>query len=178
MLQHEKQSKQCSGHQRSNVSFTTADNTQSKMLNRCIRLVREDGQYSKAVQALSSVGIAPPGPATTATLKDKHPEGPDISFWYEQLPTFSSSAFVSTELEVLTALYSFPKGTACGRSGLRVSCLLNMHSALTTDMLKALTEVINKLLKRQAPIELAQYLSSAPLTPLLKKDGGFLPIAI
>ena len=48
--------------------------TEESNLRRCERLAKEDGQLLKAVQALSSCGIAQAGSETTAQLIAKHPQ--------------------------------------------------------------------------------------------------------
>ena len=53
--------------------------TEASNMKRCLKLVTQQGQYSKTVQALSSEGIVEPSADTTSKLQDKHPMG--------QLPT-------------------------------------------------------------------------------------------
>jgi hypothetical protein len=104
-------------------------------MKRCVKLVTQHGQYSKAIKALSSEGIVEPSTATTSKLQEKHPLG--------QLPapidlTGVESIQVNME-DISKALRSFPKDTACGRSGLRVTHLMetlylgtNFDQALST----------------------------------------------
>ncbi|GKB18835.1 hypothetical protein Tco_0852758, partial [Tanacetum coccineum] len=46
-------------------------------------------------------------------------------------------------------------------------------SATATDLLKAITLVVNLWLARRCPPILAEFVASALLTPLLKPDNGF-----
>jgi len=81
---------------------------------------------------------------------------------------------------VLKQLRSFPKNTACGRSGWRVEHLLQCctHPAAGAGFLESLTKFVNWLASGSAGEEFAPLIASAPLTPLLKKDGGIRPIAV
>ncbi|XP_021989397.1 uncharacterized protein LOC110885960 [Helianthus annuus] len=77
---------------------------------------------------------------------------------------------------------SFPKGTSCGRDGLRAQHLLDALSgeglATASGLLTAITEVVNLWLEGLCPKVLADFVASAPLTPLLKPDNGIRPIAV
>jgi hypothetical protein len=102
------------------ATFIRHPQSPASNMKRCLKLVTQQGQYSKAVQALSSEGIVEASADTTAKLQEKHPQG--------QLPIpidLSGVESIQVHMEDITqALRSFPKGTACGRSGLRVSLLL------------------------------------------------------
>ncbi|GJW52225.1 putative reverse transcriptase domain-containing protein [Tanacetum coccineum] len=73
-------------------------------------------------------------------------------------------------------------GTSCGRAGLRAQHILDAlcgeGSTTATDLLKAITSVINLWLAGRCPPILAEFVASAPLTPLLKPDNGIQPIAV
>ncbi len=148
--------------------------SEAQARRRCLKLVREVGQYGKAVQALTSHGVANSNEATIKILRSKHPQGPPPQFPRDKLDT--TVPFSVDKEEVFEALTSFPKGTACGRSGLRVSHLLEMSSS--PNFLHNLTSVVNIMAAGLAPHALAPLLASAPLAPLLKKDGGIRPVAI
>ncbi len=145
---------------------------------RALKLAREVGQFRKAVQALLSHGVAvfDDKKQVLETLRRLHPQG--------ALPTMPpgwcppEEGIVIDNDGVLAALRSFPKGTACGRSGLRAAHLLQMSGALPA-YLTTLTSVVAGLAKGSAPKEFAPFLASAPLVPLLKPDGKSIrPIAI
>ncbi|KAK2402907.1 hypothetical protein QL285_052393 [Trifolium repens] len=74
------------------------------------------------------------------------------------------------------------KGTSCGRDGLRAQHLLDAlcgeGSAVARDLLDAITPVVNLWLGGRCPKRLSEFVASAPLTPLLKPDGGIRPIAV
>ncbi|GKA48095.1 hypothetical protein Tco_0741053 [Tanacetum coccineum] len=50
-------------------------------------------------------------------------------------------------------------------------------SAIAVGLLKAISVVVNLLLEGRCPKVLAEFVASAPLTPLLKPDNGIRPIA-
>lgn len=147
---------------------------QSANIKRCKRQAREDGQFRKAIQSLSSYGSAPPCNNTTEILRSKHPAGPIV----DNFIISNIEALKFNEEEVLNALRSFPKGTACGRSGLRASHLLEMSGIPNEYFLSNLTSVINIAAAGKAPIDFAPYFMSAPLVPVLKKDGNIRPVAV
>ena len=139
-------------------------------MKRCLKLVTQQGQYSKAVQALSSEGIVEPSTDTTTKLQEKHPLG--------QLPTpivLSGVESIQIHMEDITqALRSFPKDTACGRSGLRVSHLMETLY-LGTNLDTELLTHVNYLVQGKAPLELAAFYASASLIALKKKRFVYSP---
>ncbi len=147
--------------------------TEASNMKRCLKLVTQQGQYSKGVQALSSEGIVEPSADTTSKLQDKHPMG--------QLPIpldLSGVEPLEISMEDITlALRSFPKDTACGRSGMRASHLLEtLH--LGTNLDEEFLKHVNNLVQGKAPPELAAFYASASLIALRKKDSSIRPIAI
>ncbi|XP_026448896.1 uncharacterized protein LOC113349177 [Papaver somniferum] len=83
---------------------------------------------------------------------------------------------------VQAVIKSFPKGTACGRDGLRAQHLLDALSgnaaAVADELLQSIVGVVNLWLYGACPPILVEYVASSPLTPLLKPDGGVRPIAV
>ena len=119
------------------------------------------------------VGIAPPTTDTLNELINKHPTG-------SVLPHIDISSFspVSGDAElIIKLLHKFDKDTASGRSGLRVQHLLEMI-AVDETFAEALSVALNTILAGKAPNEFASIFSSAPLVPLVKKDGSLRPIAV
>ncbi|XP_026438460.1 uncharacterized protein LOC113336957 [Papaver somniferum] len=83
--------------------------------------------------------------------------------------------------DVVKALKSFPKGTSCGRDGFRSQHLLdatNGAASVADELLSYITGVANLWIDGQCPLALGEYISSAPLTPLLKPGGGIHQIAV
>jgi hypothetical protein len=102
------------------ATFIRHAQTPASNMKRCLKLATQQGQYSKAVQALSSEEIVEPSTSTTIKLQDKHP--------LVQLPRpidLSGVDSVQVHMEDITqVLRSFPKDTAFGRSGMRASHLM------------------------------------------------------
>jgi hypothetical protein len=92
-------------------SLRVREHTEESKVRRCIKLVREDGQYRKGVQALTSFGTAPDNELTVDALRSLHPKGPPLPrhdlTGIDPFPIDSSDA--------LRAIQSFPRGTGCGR---------------------------------------------------------------
>ncbi len=128
---------------------------------------------------LCSSGITPYNGATIKALEDKHPLKP--------APSMPSTILTEPPLvaeidSVFGCIKSFPKGTSCGRDGLRAQHILDSlcgeGSAIATDLLRAITTVVNLWLGGRCPSILSEFVASAPLTPLLKPDNGIRPIAV
>ncbi|GKD07055.1 hypothetical protein Tco_1186740, partial [Tanacetum coccineum] len=96
--------------------------------------------------------------------------------------TFSEPPVVAKIDCVFGCIKSFPKCTACGRDGLRAQHILDdlcgEGFATATDLLKAITLVINLWLAGRCPTILAKFVAFALLTPLLKQDNRIHPIAV
>nr|GEW98666.1 reverse transcriptase domain-containing protein [Tanacetum cinerariifolium]GEX01993.1 reverse transcriptase domain-containing protein [Tanacetum cinerariifolium] len=131
-----------------------------------------------AVKVLSSSGVAPYCDDTIKALEAKHsckppPSMPSI--------TFSKPPLVAEIDSVFSCIKSCPKGTSCGRDGLRAQHILDAlcgeGSATATDLLKVITSVVNLWLAGSCLPILVEFVASAPLTPLLKPDNGIRPIA-
>nr|GEZ75801.1 putative reverse transcriptase domain-containing protein [Tanacetum cinerariifolium] len=102
------------------------------------------GHFTAAVKVLSSSGVAPYCDDTIKALDAKHPYKPPPS-----MPsiTFSVPPLVAKIDSVFSCIKSFPKGTSCGRDGLRAQHILDAlcgeGSATATDLLKVITFVVN-----------------------------------
>ncbi|GJZ78410.1 hypothetical protein Tco_0643247 [Tanacetum coccineum] len=103
-----------------------------------------NGHFMAAVKLLSSSGVALYCDDTIKPLEAKHPYKPPSS-----LPskTFFEPPLVAEIDSIFGCITSFPKGTSCGRDGLRAQHILDAlcveGSATTTDLLKAITLVVN-----------------------------------
>ncbi|GJW24930.1 putative reverse transcriptase domain-containing protein [Tanacetum coccineum] len=131
------------------------------------------------VRVLSSSGVAPYNDATLQELKAKHPfksapSLPDTPIDHHHLTT--------SHTVVLDRIKSFPRGTSCGRDGLRaqhlMDCLSGAAVAVSDDLVSSITQVVNLFLAGKCPMMLGEYIASAPLTPLVKPGGGIRPIAV
>ncbi|GJX49926.1 hypothetical protein Tco_0276771, partial [Tanacetum coccineum] len=138
-----------------------------------------DGHYTAAVRVLSSSGVAPYNDATLQELKTKHP--------FMSAPSLLDShidhhPLIASQDVVLYMIKSFPRGTSCGRDGLRaqhlMDCLSGAALAIFDELVSSITQVVNLFLKGKCPTMLGEYIASAPLTLLVKPGGGIRPIAV
>ena len=91
-----------------------------------------------------------------------------------------TASLVVNESAVLICLKGFSRGTSPGASGLRAQHLdvVSGHTAPSAELcLTTLTCLMNFLLSGKASLSLVPWLCGAPLTALLKKNGGVRPIA-
>ncbi|XP_026446662.1 uncharacterized protein LOC113347258 [Papaver somniferum] len=137
------------------------------------------GLYTAAVRILSSSGVAYDNPDTLYQLQHKHPHAPPPTI---PTDTITAASVVVGSNAVLKEIRSFPKGTSCGRDGLRAQHLLDALSgpaaAVSEEFLTSIAGVVNLWLSGVCTAVLGPYIASAPLTPLLKPDGGLRPIAV
>ena len=146
-------------------------------VRRCLRLV-QDGQYSRAIQALVSRGLDQNSREAHAAMVAKHPAAalPVIP----QEPAPKPPPFNTAE--VRKATFSFKPGSAPGPSGLRPEHLKKMLSAPdpahAKKFLSALTGLTNLLFSGSFPSEIALFMCGANLFAALKKDGGHRPVAV
>nr|GEV13128.1 ribonuclease H-like domain-containing protein [Tanacetum cinerariifolium] len=78
---------------------------------------------------------------------------------------------VSSYIKVDIEIYTFNLMKLCKRG-------CGEGSATATDLLKVITSVVNLWLAGRCPPILAEFVASAPLTPLLKQDNEIRPIAV
>ena len=136
------------------------------------------GHYGNALQALGSLAVASFNDASAKEeLLHRHP--------HSELPSpFSSvpAPLTVQPLLVLLALHYFQRGTLPGSSALRPQHLLDVVCGSTTpaavESLNSLTHCINGLLAGTLDLHLVPWFCGAPLTALVKKGGGFWPIAV
>ena len=135
-------------------------------------------QYKKAIQALTSSGLAQVSEEVYHEMLAKLPQVDSPSIASSPVPSVCSME----EGEVLRALRSFPNGTAHGPSGLRanhlkeaVLCPSPDHASLA---LRAVTGLVNALCSGQASMKVIPHLSGANLLASKKKGGGLCPIAV
>lgn len=138
----------------------------------------EDGQYRKAIQALTSGGLASVTPEVLVEMMAKHPHSspPPIS------PDPTTAPPNISEQDVFKALKSFPTGSAPGPSGLRANHLKEAVLCPSPDCsaraIRALTNVVRCLCAGNVPREVVPHLCGATLLPIRKKVSGLRPIAV
>ena len=156
---------------------STRNNLRKSNAIRARRAV-EDGQYRKAIQALSSGGLAPITSDVVKEMQAKHPQSSPPSIPLSQ----PQSPIELVDTQVIQALRSFPNGSAPGPSNLRanhlkeaVSCPSPGKAARATQ---ALTRVVSLLCDGRAPSQIVPHLCGATLLPIQKKGCGLRPIAV
>ena len=97
----------------------------------------QEGQYTKSLQALVSLGLAEHSPAVLKEMQAKHPQGaPPL------IPTTDSSPIAFSPSQVLEACQTFHKGSAAGPRGLRPEHLMIMlKSSPANRVAKAETQL-------------------------------------
>ena len=93
----------------------SSSSTSASNFRRAKRAV-QDGQYSKAIKALTSDGLASPSPEILQEMQSKHPQAPPPSVPPDPVP----SPAVLSEPAVLKGVRSFPNASAPGPSGLHL----------------------------------------------------------
>ena len=143
-----------------------------------VRRAVEDGQYRKAIQILSSAGIAHSSRDVFDDMLSKHPQSAPPPIPSSPAPP----AVCVSEPDVVRALQSFPNGTAPGPSSLRANHLKEAvfcPSPIRSEFaLKGLVGIVNLLCAGRVPRCILPFLCGASLLACQKKDGGFRPIAI
>ncbi|GJW81674.1 hypothetical protein Tco_0145649 [Tanacetum coccineum] len=109
---------------------------------------------------LTSSGVAPSTLDMLHELEAKHLFAPP--------PTLSSSPLGGDVLSVhkdlvMNRIRNFPKRTSCGRDSLKAQQLM---------------DILGRAASPICPSQLGEFIASAPLTPLVKPDGGLRPIAV
>ena len=138
----------------------------------------EDGQYRKAIQSLTSVGLAQASADIANEMLAKHPQANPPHLPPDPVPP----PVQISERVVVKALRSFPSGTAPGPSGLRANHLKEAVFCPSPDRanfaLRSLTSVVSFLCTGKSPPDVTPHLCGASLFACKKKDGGFRPIAV
>ena len=137
----------------------------------------QEGQYTKALQSLVSLGLADHTAESLREMKAKHPASPPPI-----IPTTDSSPMAFSPSQVLEACKTFHKGSGPGPSGLRPEHLMIMlKSSPANRVAKAetqLTRLVNAMSKGAVPAVVSPHLCGARLIAANKKTGGLRPIAV
>ena len=159
---------------KSNSSFNSLRSNNAHCACRAV----QDGLFSKAIQALSSNGLAKATLEVRDELLMKHPQAPP-----PQLPvgTPPNTAQISDTI-VLNCLKSFLPGSAPGPTNLRANhlkeAILCPTPSRASSALQSISKIVNLLCSGQAPPDLMPHLCGATLLASQKKDGGHHPIAV
>ena len=105
-------------------------------------------------------------------LQSKHPEGsvPDT-------PTVSTDPIkLPSDFNIMAILWTFPKLTAAGPSGMHVQHLLDAATILVpASISSSLHHLVNLLATAKAPSQLSMYLAGGNLTALSKNKSNNTP---
>eukprot|EP00731_Ephydatia_muelleri_P019436 Em0012g261a len=104
-------------------------------------------------------------------LQQKHPRGPHPSLPISSSPPVNH--VLPHDFNILSVLHSFPKGTACDPSGLRIQHLLDAAQVhLPTPICSSLRGVVDILASGRAPVSVSKFLAGGSLTALVKNKEG------
>ncbi|GKF45927.1 hypothetical protein Tco_0135729 [Tanacetum coccineum] len=112
-------------------------------------------------------------------LKTKHPFKlapplPHIPFDHHHL--------IASATVVLDRIKSFHCGTSWGRDGLHAQHLIDSFSGsavvVSDELVFSITQVVNLFLAESCPKMLGEYIANAPLTSLVKPNGGIRLIVV
>ena len=154
------------------------NDTNSKEIIKRAKNLCFQGQYGRAANVLASDVFAPVNKAILDNLKKLHPpeEKPIV------VQNFSSQAYQFSEENVSEQLNLFPRFTAAGPSKGFPEHLLHAVQCTASDQsqiaLRVLTKHVDISCRREIPELASQALCSASLSTLLKKKGGYRPIAV
>jgi hypothetical protein len=142
------------------------------------RVLAQEGEYTRSLQALTSAGMATQSAATNTEMRAKHPAA---SSELGDLPTTDAAPLSFTQQDVMKAVGKFRRGSAPGPSGLRpehLKCALKAAPNRGDRALEGLTKLLNIMVAGAVPESVAPFLCGARLHAALKKDGGIRPIAV
>ena len=131
-----------------------------------------EGQYHKALQALTSGGMAEHNRETVKIMKEKHP---DAQHPIGDLPTTDYAPLSFTSSQIIKSALKFKKGSAGGPSGLRpehLRVVLQSTNTRRDSAAVSLTKLINNMMAGKVPELVAPYLCGARLHAGKKNDGG------
>ena len=145
-------------------------------------MVAQEGQYGKALQALTSAGMAEHTRETEEVMRSKHPPATGPSTFVPAAPVLDTPQLQFGLQEVEKAALSFRWGSAPGPGGLRPEHMrITVKGAPANRAARAgaaLTRVVNLMSAGRVPAEVAPFLCGARLHAAKKKDGGLRPIAV
>ena len=138
----------------------------------------QDGQYARALTALTSLGMAEHCQETVDVMRRKHPPPLQAT----KVPHVTARPKAFSPSEVRKAAESFARGGAAGPCGMRPEHLLVALKVTPGNRgdkaCSALTKLVNILAAGSLPSTVAPYFCGARLHAAKKKDDGLRPIAV
>ena len=107
----------------------------------------QDGQFTRALQALSSSGLAQHDRATLQTMRDKHPPSPHPSTFQQETDT---PQMTFTASQGVKAINTFRKGSAPGPSGLRAEHLQCVIKSIAPNRVDRVADTVTNLVNLMA----------------------------
>jgi len=132
-----------------------------------------EGNIAAAMRRLTSAKVLPFSEDVAAELRRKHPSGDPVP----RADPPAEAPMTFTERTVAQQLRYFPRGTAPGPCGYRLSYLLDCMNR-NERMLKGLTSLCNAMASGKCPASVQPFFCGANLIALEKKGGGARPIAV
>ena len=133
-----------------------------------------DGQYRKAIQSLSSDGLADVTTDVFDEIQAKHPQADPHCIPSDPFPP----PLQVTEADIVRALRSFPNGTAPSPSNFRANHFKEAVFCPSPDRanhaLRGLLGVVNHLCAGRVPHDILPHLCGASLFACKKKGVGFV----
>ena len=142
-------------------------------------LLARQGEFSRAMAALTAAPMAPESEETYEKLQSKHPGRLPLSSSVTFRPIEGEPLHLS-EGEVEKALRSFRRGTSAGTMGLRPEHLQSALAAHPDDKVQPLfylKEVMNLLLSGKGCLQVQKFFGGARLCALEKGENDVRPIA-
>ena len=163
-------------HQTNRPDLSNPDSHFSRLVTRKI----EFGDLKGAIRLVSpNDRLAVSDEDTYSALKDRHP-APHPDTCILSPPVMADLPFQVSPKAVLSAIRSFPKGSAGGPDRLLPQHLKDLLQDQRdgSTLLAALTNFCTLVLKGDIPLEVRPFFFGASLVALQKESGGVRPIAV
>ena len=159
---------------RSTQSRSHTDNSNHNNATRAISTLRRGGRLSKSMQQLTSSGLAPNSEEIRLKLLLKIPRADNIPIDIEAEPEDSAPQLEVEDEEIIwEVLKSFDNTVGVDNTGLTPQHFIDASRAnLPKSVITTLTDVINLIIKGEAPPELQPYLAGGVLVAFNKSVEG------
>ena len=152
----------------------TEEELQDMNARRAVQKVGE-GELSKAIEALTSAGLAPPTAENARKMEDLHPRGEPPAARTTEEPQVK----ITVE-DLKKAVASLKSGAAAGPDSHKPShyraALGPAAGARQYGALAAVTRMINVILEGGVPVEVRPFFAAGTLHAVPKRDGKIRPI--